>query len=129
MTGEIVGKTGGQVRPPQGLDDFNERLSEYHGVPADSSANAASWPTTAERIASYTGTDLLVSRGTDWNTRMIRATCDADDMPCTAPLLVHLTLAHQAFELPFYNLPFVAEAFDVTLDGSTGRSSTPAAWP
>lgn len=116
--GEMVGKTGGQVRPPQGLDEFNERLSEYHGVTADSSANAASWPTTAERIASYIGTDLLMSHGTDWNTRMIRAACDAEDMPWPRlRFLCTLTLAHQAFELPFYNLPFVAEAFDVTLDG------------
>lgn len=91
---------------------------EYHGVTAGIAASAPPWPGVAEWIVSYTGTDVLVSHGTDWDIRMMRAACDAEGMQwprlrflCTA------TLARRALELPFYRMPFVADACGVTLEG------------
>ncbi|MBO0801530.1 MAG: hypothetical protein J2P25_00425 [Nocardiopsaceae bacterium] len=116
--GEIVDKRGGPVRPPQGLDQFDERLSEYHGVTAGIAANAPAWPEVAEWIASYAGTDMLVSHGTDWDIRMMRAAWDAEGMQWPRlRFLCTLTLARRALELPFYRMPFVADACGVTLDG------------
>lgn len=116
--GTIVDKSGGPVRPPQGLDKFNERQAEYTGVTADIAADAPPWPRVAEWIASYIGTDLLVAHNASWDVGMMQAACDAVDVPWPRfRFLCTMTLARSALRLPSYRLAFVADACGVTLDG------------
>jgi DNA polymerase-3 subunit epsilon len=116
--GHVVGKSGGLIRPPQGLGEFDEYHTSVHGITAQMVASAPTWRTVAAWISRYAGADMLVCHNAAFNIGILRDACAADDVqPPSADFLCTMVLAHHVFRLPSYRLAFVAAECRVELTG------------
>ena len=55
--GQVAGKSGGLVRPPDGLGEFTDYQTSVHGITAEMVATAPPWRKVAAWINQYTGPD------------------------------------------------------------------------
>jgi DNA polymerase-3 subunit epsilon len=116
--GQVAGKSGGLVRPPDGLGEFTEYQTSVHGITAEMVASAPPWRSVAAWINQYTGPDVLICHNATFTIGVLRNACAADGIPLpTADFLCTTLLARQAFRLPSYRLPFVADKCGVELAG------------
>lgn len=116
--GQVVHKSGGLVRPPDGLGGFGDFDISRHGVTAAMVASAPPWRRAAAWIAEYAGTDVLIAHNAHYNIGALRHACTADKIPWPrADFLCTMVLARRAFRLPSYQLPFVAAECGVELAG------------
>jgi DNA polymerase III epsilon subunit-like protein len=114
--GQVVGESSSLIRPPAGFDHFDGRNTGLHGINADMVAEAPSWQQALGWIVGYTESDILVSHNAGFDMGVIREACIADDMPWPSfEVLCTLVLAHRAYRLPCYRLPFVAAECNVEL--------------
>jgi DNA polymerase III epsilon subunit-like protein len=114
--GQVAGKSGGLVRPPDGLGEFTEYQTSVHGITAEMVATAPPWRKVAAWIEQYAGGDVLVCRDANFTVGVLRNACAADNIPLpTADYLCMTLLARQAFRLPSYRLPFVADKCGIEL--------------
>ena len=117
--GQVAGKSGGLVRPPDGLGEFTDYQTSVHGITAEMVATAPPWRKVAAWISQYTGPDILICHNATFTIGVLRNACAADGIPLPAADFLGTTLlARQAFRLPSYRLPFVAEKCDIELDRS-----------
>jgi DNA polymerase III epsilon subunit-like protein len=116
--GQVAGKSGGLVRPPDGLGEFTDYQTSVHGITAEMVATAPPWRKVAAWINQYTGPDILICHNATFTIGVLRNACAADGIPLpTADFLCTTLLARQAFRLPSYRLPFVADKCGVELAG------------
>lgn len=116
--GQVVHKSGGLIRPPEGLDQFADYKTSVHGITAEMTASAPTWRKVAAWIAQYAGPDTLVCHNAGYNIGVLRHACTADDIPWPqADFLCTMILARWAFRLPSYRLAFVAAECGVDLSG------------
>jgi DNA polymerase-3 subunit epsilon len=116
--GRVVHKSGGLVRPPEGLGEFADFNTSIHGITAEMLAGAPTWRRVAAWIVDYTGQDILISHNAGFNIGVLRHACTADEIPWPqANFLCTMVLARKAFQLPSYRLPFVAAECGVELVG------------
>jgi DNA polymerase III epsilon subunit-like protein len=82
-------------------------------------ADAPPWRKVAAWISQYTAPDILICHDATFTVGVLRNACAADGIPLPAADFLGTTpLARQAFRLPSYRLPFVAEKCDIELDRS-----------
>jgi DNA polymerase III epsilon subunit-like protein len=111
--GQIVHKSGGLVRPPEGLGDFDDYHTSVHGITADMVSTAPPWRKVAAWIVQYAETDVLVTHNAGYTIGTLRHACTADQIEwLRADFLCTAVLARRA-----YRLPFVAAECDVQLTG------------
>jgi DNA polymerase III epsilon subunit-like protein len=116
--GQVVGKSGGLVRPPDGLGEFTDFQTSLHGITAEMVATAPPWRKAAAWISQYAGSDVLVCHNASFTIGALRNACAADSVPLpTADFLCTQLLARQVFRLPSYRLPFVADKCGIELAG------------
>jgi DNA polymerase III subunit epsilon len=116
--GQVAGKSGGLVRPPDGLGEFTDFQTSLHGITAEMVATAPPWRKVAAWIDEYVGSDVLVCHNATFTIGALRNACAADSVPLpTADFLCTMLLARQVFRLPSYRLPFVADTCGVELSG------------
>jgi DNA polymerase-3 subunit epsilon len=116
--GQIAGKSGGLVRPPDGLGEFTDYQTSLHGITAAMVATAPPWRKVAAWIGDYAGADVLVCHDATFTIGVLRNACAADGIPLlAADFLCTTLLARQAFRLPSYRLPFVADKCGVEFVG------------
>jgi DNA polymerase III subunit epsilon len=116
--GQVAGKSGGLVRPPAGLGEFTDYQTSLHGITAELAATAPPWRKVAAWITQYAGSDVFICHNATFAIGVLRNACAADDIPLpTADFLCTALMARQAFRLPSYRLPFVADACGVELTG------------
>ena len=116
--GQVAGKSGGLVRPPDGLGEFISYQISVHGITAEMVASAPPWRKVAAWIRQYAGPDVLICHNATFTIGVLRNACAADGSPLpTADFLCTTLLARQAFRLPSYRLPFVADKCGIELAG------------
>jgi len=116
--GQVAGKSGGLVRPPDGLGEFADFQTSLHGITAEMVATAPPWRKVAAWIGQYAGSDVLVCHNATFTIGVLRNACAADSVPPpTADFLCTTLLARQSFRLPSYRLPFVADKCGIELAG------------
>jgi DNA polymerase III subunit epsilon len=116
--GQVAGKSGGLVRPPDGLGEFTDFQTSLHGITAGMVATAPPWRKVAAWIGHYAGSDVLVCHNATFTIGVLRNACAADSVPLpTADFLCTMLLARQVFRLPSYRLPFVADKCGIELAG------------
>ena len=116
--GRVVHKSGGLVRPPEGLDQFADFNTSTHGITAEMVASAPAWRRVADWIVHYAEQDILISHNAGFNIGVLRHACTADQIPWPqANFLCTMVLARKAYQLPSYRLPFVAAESGVELIG------------
>ena len=116
--GQVADKSGGLVRPPDGLGEFTDYQTSVHGITADMVATAPPWRKIAAWISQYAGPDVLVCHDATFTIGVLRNACAADGIPLpAADFLCTALLARQAFRLPSYRLPFVADKCGIELAG------------
>jgi DNA polymerase-3 subunit epsilon len=116
--GQVAGKSGGLVRPPDGLGEFTGYQTSLHGITAEMVAAAPPWRKVAAWIRRYTGPDILICHDAMFTIGVLRNACAADGIPLpAADFLCTTLLARQAFRLPSYRLPFVADKCGIELAG------------
>lgn len=109
--GIVLGTESALMRPPEGFDHFNGFNIAIHGIrPADVHTAPRFrdiWPWILRTI----GGRPVVAHNASFDLGVIRDACSVSNLPwpslryaCT------LVLARQAYDLPSYSLPFVAEA-------------------
>jgi DNA polymerase-3 subunit epsilon len=107
--GQVVGQSGGLVRPGPGHDHFDGFNTAIHGITAEMVAKAPPWRRVARWIAHYVGTDLLVAHNAAFDVGVLRDACTAGSIPWPRlDFLCTMLLARRALRLPSYRLPFVA---------------------
>jgi hypothetical protein len=127
--GQVVHKSGGLVRPPEGRGEFADFKTSVHGITAEMVASAPAWPKVAAWIVQYAGPDILICHNAGFHIGVLRHACSADKIPWPqADFLCTMVLARRVFQLPSYRLPFVAAECGVEL-AATRCSSTHAARP
>jgi DNA polymerase III subunit epsilon len=116
--GQVVHKSGGLVRPPDGLGHFDEFNTSAHGITAAMVASAPPWPKVAAWIVQYAGPDIVVCHDAGFAIGALRHACTAEKIPWPRmEFLCTRVLARRAFRLPSYRLPFVAAECGVELAG------------
>jgi DNA polymerase III subunit epsilon len=116
--GQVAGKSGGLVRPPDGLGEFTDFETSLHGITAEMVATAPPWRKVAPWISQYAGSDVLVCHNATFTIGVLRNACAAEGVPLpTADFLCTMLLARQVFRLPSYRLPFVADKCGIELAG------------
>ena len=116
--GQVADKSGGLVRPPDGLGEFTGYQTSVHGITAEMVATAPPWRKVAAWISQYTGPDVLICHNATFTIGVLRNACAADGIPLpAADFLCTTLLARQAFRLPSYRLPFVADKCGIELTG------------
>jgi DNA polymerase III epsilon subunit-like protein len=116
--GQVAGKSGGLVRPPDGLGEFTNFQTSLHGITAEMVATAPPWRKVAAWIGQYAGSDVLVCHNATFTIGALRNACAADSVPLpSVDFLCTMLLARQVFRLPSYRLPFVADKCGVELAG------------
>ena len=116
--GQVAGKSGGLVRPPDVLGEFTDFQTSLHGITAEMVATAPPWRKVAAWIGQYAGSDVLVCHNATFTIGALRNACAADSVPLpSADFLCTMLLARQVFRLPSYRLPFVADKCGVELAG------------
>jgi DNA polymerase-3 subunit epsilon len=116
--GQVAGKSGGLVRPPTGLGEFTDYQISLHGITAEMAATAPLWRKVAAWITQYVGSDVFICHNATFAIGVLRNACAADAMPLpTADFLCTALMARQAFRLPSYRLPFVADKCGIELTG------------
>jgi DNA polymerase III epsilon subunit-like protein len=134
--GQVVHKSGGLVRPPEGLGEFAEYKTHVHGITAEMVAEAPAWRKVAAWIVGYAGPDSLICHNASFNIGVLRHACTADKIPWPhVDFLCTMVLARRAFRLPSYRLPFVAAECGVELAGrhqvliNARGAALVASWP
>lgn len=109
--GRVVATAGWLIRPPAGHDAFNEWNTRIHGITADDVRVAPDWSTQLPRLRDFVGGDVLVAHNASFDTRVLRAACEAtgDDLDAFA-YLCSLQVARRVYDLPSYKLPAAAAA-------------------
>jgi DNA polymerase III subunit epsilon len=117
--GEIVDRSGGLVRPPEGLDQLYGFWAGERGISREMLAAAPPWEKVAAWIAEYVGSDILVAHNEAYRLGLlVRSACAAARVPCPeVGTLCTMLLSRRAFRLPSYRLPFVAAECGVSLAG------------
>jgi DNA polymerase III subunit epsilon len=116
--GQVAGKSGGLVRPPDGLGEFTDYQTSLHGITAEMVATAPPWRQVAAWICQYAGSDVLICHNATFTIGVLRNACAADGIPLpTADFLCTMLMARQVFRLPSYRLPFVADKCGIELAG------------
>jgi DNA polymerase III subunit epsilon len=114
--GLVVDEISTLIHPPAGFGHFDGFNICLHGIDAKMVAGAPGWPEAADQIMSYAGSDILVCHNAGFDIGVIRAACDACEIPWPcADFLCTLVLARRAYRLLSYRLPFVAAQCGVSL--------------
>jgi DNA polymerase-3 subunit epsilon len=116
--GQVAGKSGGLVRPPESLGEFTDYQTSVHGITAEMVATAPPWRKVFAWNEQYVGADVLVCHNAAFTIGVLRNACAADGIPLpTADFLCTTLLARQAFRLPSYKLAFVTDKCGIELAG------------
>jgi hypothetical protein len=75
--GQVAGKSGGLVRPPDGLGEFTDYQTSVHGITAEMVATAPPWRKIAAWISQYTGPDVLICHDATFTIGVLRNACAA----------------------------------------------------
>ncbi|OCG75505.1 exonuclease domain-containing protein [Microbacterium sediminis] len=109
--GRVVATAGWLIRPPAGHDVFNEWNTRIHGITAEDVRTAPGWTAQLDRLLSFVGADVLVAHNASFDTRVLRAACEATgDELGAVDYLCSLQLARRVYDLPSYKLPAAAAA-------------------
>jgi len=121
VTGQLVAKDGGLVRPPKGLDHFAPMNMRVHRISprkieqARNGQGAATWDVVLPWLTAFVGTDLLVAHNASFERSVVRAASEALGL-AVPPLRIACSVRIAKRELPElaqHKLPIVAEHLGV----------------
>lgn len=99
------------MRPPEGLDYFDDRNVGIHGITAEMVADQPRWRDRLPAIVDFIGDDLVVAHNAGFDTGVIRYACDADGLRWPdLSYLCTVVMARRVLQLPSYRLPVVLRA-------------------
>lgn len=121
VTGRLVAKDGGLVRPPKGLDHFAPMNMRVHRISprkieaARNGQGAITWDVVLPWLVSFVGTDLLVAHNAAFERSVVRAASEAMGL-AVPPLRIACSVKIAKRELPEltqHKLPIVASHLGV----------------
>lgn len=105
------------IRPPVGADHFDGFNVRIHGITAQMVADQPRWADRLPQILAFIGDDIVVAHNAGFDIGVIRYACAVDNIPwpelnfaCT------LVLARRHLSLPSYRLPFVLDAYGLSIE-------------
>lgn len=106
------------IQPPPGYEHFDFYNTMIHGITADDVVGAPELPDLLPQISEYVGDLPLVAHYAAFDTGVIRDALDVYgiDWP-TFDYFCTVVLSRRVVDLLSYSLPYVAEEFNVSLDG------------
>jgi len=113
--GEITDRFSTLVSPPGG-GGFTTYNTSIHGITAQMTEGAPSWPTALRRILDFADGRPLVAHNAAFDMGALRAACTETGL--SWPELRYacsLVVARRTWRLPAYRLPFVAEAAGIPM--------------
>ena len=113
--GRVTAQDAWLIRPPAGIDEFEPRNIEIHGILPEHVADAPGWAEQMDRIAAFAGNDVLVAHNAGFDMAVMRRASDATGADCRRyESLCSVMVARRIYDLPTYRLPSAAAAAGFT---------------
>ncbi|WP_168628070.1 3'-5' exonuclease [Cryobacterium sp. BB307] len=109
--GKVVDKTGWFIKPPLGVDHFNEWNVRIHGITPTDVADAPLWELQLPDLIAFADGDPLVAHNAGFDMGVIKSACAASLIACPDfEYLCSLQVARRTYNLDSYRLPVAAMA-------------------
>ena len=115
--GQIVGTRRMLMRPPEGVDWFDDFNIELHGITPAMVRNEPRFAARLPEILAYAGGLPLVAHNAAFDLGVIRDACDESGLEWpTLTYACTLVLSRRTYDLLSYSLPWAAEAAGFPID-------------
>ncbi|MFC6706785.1 exonuclease domain-containing protein [Flexivirga alba] len=105
------------MRPPAGVDHFDQFNIGIHHIDPHTVARQPRWRDSLPAMMDFIGDDVVVAHNAGFDIGVIRYACAVDNIPWPEMRFAcSLVLARKHLTLPSYRLPFVLEACGMTMD-------------
>jgi DNA polymerase-3 subunit epsilon len=118
IDGKVESSFDSFIKPPSGYDYFDSYNTMIHGITEEDVEGAPELPDLLPQISDYVGDLPLVAHYAAFDTGVIRDCLDVYGMDWpTLNYFCTVVLSRRVVDLVSYSLPYVADEFDVSLDG------------
>lgn len=108
--GQVVDRFTSLIHPPPGLETFEPRNVNIHGITADDVAGAPHWFEVAREVEAIAQDDVLVAHNAAFDRSVFEGAYDAYDLNWPVrDWLCTLALSKKSLRVPSYGLPWVSE--------------------